>query len=203
MKHNLKSGSAIALMLMVVIGGCTQPDTAAESSPTASEVPQIADDLPADEVILQAVLSEVENSDLCDGFYDPAVAQADSQVYVVDNQAIVEIVCARAAYQLVYAYAAYEPNGVVQPIPLELFYPDETGEFIRSSEPTTGGLATFDPDQRTLSIFTKARGLGDCGAFAEYAWTGDDLALTSYRYQACDDTSETYIEPEDYPQIYP
>lgn len=74
------------------------------------------------------------------------------------------------------------------------------------SEPTFGGLANFDPSQGQLTIFSKARGIGDCGSFAAYGWTGEALALETYRYQACNDDPnavQTTPAPENFPQIYP
>ena len=66
-----------------------------------------------------------------------------------------------------------------------------------------GGLSTFEPEQNRLTVFSKARGLGDCGSLAEYRWTGDELELETFLYQECDDTAESFIEPADYPQVYP
>jgi hypothetical protein len=74
------------------------------------------------------------------------------------------------------------------------------------SEPTFGGLANFDPSQGQLTIFSKARGIGDCGSFATYGWTGEALALETYRYQACNEypnSVQTTPAPENFPQIYP
>ncbi len=183
-------------MVALVIGaiaGCNSPET----SPPAEVT------LPPAEVILQTVYAEVESLDLCDGFLQPEVAQADSQVLVMGDRALVEISCALAAYQVVYAYAVYHPDGLVQPLSLDVFYPDDAGEFGRSSEATVGGLADFDPEQGRLTIFSKARGLGDCGSLADYRWSGGELQLETFRYQSCSATAEDFVDPADYPQIYP
>jgi hypothetical protein len=161
-------------------------------------------ELPSDDVILQTALDQAESLDICDGFYQPEVAAAESQVYELGNQALVELVCAQAAYQLVYAYGVYQPDGILQPLTLDGFYPNQAGQFERTSEPTVGGLATFAPEQELLTVFSKARGLGDCGSLAEYRWTGSELALETFRYQECsDDLAEEFVDPINYPQIYP
>ncbi|MBE9139893.1 DUF1176 domain-containing protein [Nodosilinea sp. LEGE 07088] len=116
---------------------------------------------------------------------------------------MVEIVCARAAYQLVYTYGVYQPDGTLQPLTLDVFYPDEAGQMTRTSDPTIGGLADFDGASAELTVFSKARGLGDCGSLAEYHWTGRELELLTYRYQECMDAAADFIKPADYPQIYP
>jgi len=189
---------------------CGTPETAVpeaipDSSGTADTVPEAnsAEALPADDVILQTALDQAEALDMCDGFYQPEVAEAESQVYPLGDRALVEVTCARAAYQLVYAYGVYQPDGTLQPLSLDVFYPDPTGQFERTSEPTVGGLSTFEPEQNRLTVFSKARGLGDCGSLAEYRWTGDELELETFLYQECDDTAESFIEPADYPQVYP
>lgn len=187
-------------LVMGAIVGCNAPPS---STPEASAPESAAGELPSEEVMLQTVYAEVEALDLCDGFLQPEVAQADSQVYVMGGRALVEINCAMAAYQMVYAYAVYHPDGSVQPLSLDVFYPDAAGEFGRSSEATVGGLADFDPEPGRLTIFSKARGLGDCGSLADYRWSGGELELETFRYQECSDSAEELIDPADYPQIYP
>ncbi|WP_052049648.1 DUF1176 domain-containing protein [Leptolyngbya sp. KIOST-1] len=202
MKQLNPGWSATAALLLVAIAGCNAPAPSGSASPpaTADSTPSA---LPADEVLLQTVLEQVEEQDLCDGFYQPEVAEAESQVYRAGDRALVEIHCARAAYQSVYAFVGVNPDGTLQPLTLDGFYPDETGAFERSSEATVGGLASFDPDTSLLTVFSKARGLGDCGSLAEYRWAEGDLELTTFRYQACSDSPGEFVNPDDYPQIYP
>jgi hypothetical protein len=197
-------------LLTIVLSACNPvpapepeaaPDTVLEPDTTAA--PSTEDNLPADDVILQSVLGQVETLDLCDGFFDPVMAESESQVYRLDNQALVELNCAVAAYQGVYAYGVYQADGSFQPLALDVFYPNETGQFERASEPTVGGLTSFQPEQRLLTVFSKARGIGDCGSFAEYRWTGRELELETFRYKECSDSSEEFVDPADYPQIYP
>nr|WP_242024746.1 DUF1176 domain-containing protein [Leptolyngbya sp. FACHB-60] len=194
---------------MIAIAGCNTPPApipeTSSSPPTEPGTdPESADTLPTNEVILQTVYDQVESLDLCNGFYQPEAAQAESRVYRVGDRALVELVCANAAYQSVYAYVAYQPDGSWQPLSLDVFYPDETGQFVRASEGTVGGLATFDPEQALLTVFSKARGIGDCGSLADYRWSGGELELETFRYQECSDSpEENLVEPANYPQIYP
>lgn len=190
----------LALLLMA-IAGCNAPSPSGSAPEVAPEAVSERE-LPDDEVILQTVLDQTEEQNFCDGFYQPEVA-AESQVYRTGDRALVELQCARAAYQSVYAFVALQPDGTVQSLPLEVFYPDESGQFERTSETTVGGLASFDPETSVLTVFSKARGLGDCGSLAEYRWTGDALELATFRYQACGDSPEESIDPADFPQVYP
>lgn len=193
------------LALALIALGC-------QNSPPQSQA-QAPDDAggetvtwPAEGDILQSVLDQAESLNLCDGFLQPAVAEADSQVYILGDRALVELACDRAAYQMAYAYVAVLPDGGLQPLTLDGFYPDDGGNFQRVSEPTVGGLADFDPNQGLLTIFSKARGLGDCGSLATYRWTGQGLELDTYRYQECSDNppeGDSALDPANYPQIYP
>jgi len=47
--------------------------------------------------------------------------------------------------------------------------------------------AYYDKETRTLAGFSKARGLGDCGAQNKLQWDGDRFSLIEYRYKEnCD-----------------
>ncbi|PSN12728.1 hypothetical protein C7293_18915 [filamentous cyanobacterium CCT1] len=189
-------GTILAAVLFTAIAGCNTPP------PSGSADPATESDLPADEVILQSVLDQAESQDICDGFYQPEVA-AESQVYRLGDRALVELQCATAAYQSVFAYVAVQPDGTLQPLTLDVFYPDQAGQFERSSEATVGGTTSFDPETSLLTVFSKSRGLGDCGSLAEYRWTGSELELATFRYQECSDSPGELVDPADYPQIYP
>jgi hypothetical protein len=79
--------------------------------------------------------------------------------------------CSRGAYNVIY----------------DLTLTDERGGSVRAASiPYLGGEATgelmnveFDAGTQTLSNFDKARGLGDCGAFTSWAWTGKAFVLKS------------------------
>ncbi|MGB3310911.1 MAG: DUF1176 domain-containing protein [Nodosilinea sp.] len=197
--------SASALLL-IAIASCNAPQPSEQPSgsaePGATTDPAAESSLPADQVILQTAIDQTEARDFCDGFFQPEVA-AESQVYRMGDRALVELQCARAAYQSVYAYVAVQPDGTLQPLTLDLFYPNESGQFERTSEATVGGLATFDPEQGLLTVFSKARGLGDCGSLAEYRWAEGVLELATFRYQGCSDSPGEFVDPADYPQVYP
>lgn len=56
----------------------------------------------------------------------------------------------------------------------------------------------YDPAARVLSSFSKGRGLGDCGSFTRWAWTGDGFSLLSQTYMGeCRGVAQ-----EDWPSSY-
>jgi hypothetical protein len=202
MTINSRRQWAIAALALGMSIGCNAapPATTREHLGTVN--------LPTDDAILQTVYDQVDSLDLCDGFFQPEVAAVESRVYRLgDGPALVEVLCAQAAYQGVYAYVTYDSDGTVRSLSLEGFYPDATGQFVRSQQVTVGGLTTLDTDQRLLTVFSKARGLGDCGSLATYRWTGAELELATFRYQACSDSpndaAATFNNPNTFPQIYP
>ena len=67
----------------------------------------------------------------------------------------------------------------------ELFTTDETGAAARPERVAYGdGMEnammnlSYDPETRILTNFDKGRGIGDCGATNEWAWTGERFELT-------------------------
>ncbi|WP_017297031.1 DUF1176 domain-containing protein [Nodosilinea nodulosa] len=195
--------SLVVALVAIAIAGCNTPP-ATEAAPEEPETaPAAQSDLPAADTILQTVYDQEASLNLCDGFFQPEAARAGSQVYPLGDRALVELECTLAAYQAVYAYVVYQPDGTLQPLKLDVFYPNQAGQFDRTSEATVAGLVEFDPKQGLLTVFSKARGVGDCGSLAEYQWTGSELKLATFRYQECSDSPAEFVEPSDYPQIYP
>ncbi|HEX2558507.1 DUF1176 domain-containing protein [Phenylobacterium sp.] len=78
--------------------------------------------------------------------------------------------CSRGAYNVVYDFSLLDEKGTLKGAP---DFPYASGQA------ETGRLmnAEFDPATQTLSNFDKARGLGDCGAFTSWVWTGREFAL--------------------------
>lgn len=69
-----------------------------------------------------------------------------------------------------------------------MLHPDETGDFERTSKKMVGGVTSFDPRKKLLTIFSKSRGPGDCGSLAEYRLTDRELELETFRYRDCGDS---------------
>lgn len=50
--------------------------------------------------------------------------------------------------------------------------------------------ADFDPNGKTISMFYKGRGVGDCGSMATWNWTGSEFKLKEYYFkEKCDGRS--------------
>lgn len=155
--------------------------------------------------ILDEFYTQAESLGACAEYFDLDASKNASNTYTVNgDDTLVEVLCYLAAYQAAYEYWFYQPSasgGEFIPLSFDTFTTSESGERSRTQIRELGGLATYDPDQQTLSLFTKYRGLGDCGSYSEYKWQGSEFELVTYR--AKDECDGNGLGPDDYPQIYP
>ncbi|OKH11997.1 DUF1176 domain-containing protein [[Limnothrix rosea] IAM M-220] len=137
--------------------------------------------------------------------YEPDFTQSSSNVYRVgENTYLAHFVCGTTAYQVLQEYYLYEQTTdapLVTVLPITYFYTDLNGKLIEESERAIAGFSDYDPATQTISIFTKGRGLGDCGSVGFYRLKGSQLVVD--RFLAKDECDGNYIEPINYPQVYP
>jgi hypothetical protein len=137
--------------------------------------------------------------------FDPDLSKKASEVYRVgENTYLTKFLCTMSAYQPVQEYYLYKRTNdapIVATLPITYFYRDPNGKLIEQSERAIAGLADYDPTTQTISLYTKDRGLGDCGSLGFYQLKGDELVVT--RVLAKDECDGNYVEPENYPQVYP
>lgn len=62
--------------------------------------------------------------------------------------------------------------------------------------------ADYDEATKTLSSFSKSRGIGDCGNSGDWVWTDYGFALKTFRYKECPDTVSEDEEIGDFPVVY-
>ncbi len=156
--------------------------------------------------IIPELMENQENLGLCQEFrFESELTEAASNVYRVgENEYLVHLVCGSTAYQLLQDYFLYQRDGDqfdLTPLPITYFYQDADQQLIKETEVTRAGYSEYDPSTQTISIFTKGRGLGDCGSLGFYQFTGTDLSLDRFLLKTeCDGN---YIKPINYPQVYP
>ncbi|WP_448562624.1 DUF1176 domain-containing protein [Trichothermofontia sp.] len=157
----------------------------------------------------QAVLADLYDRQsalgICPDGFDAAISPSGSIVYPIgDNQYLVQMMCFMAAYQgsyeyLIYTTTAGEPQ--VKALKLARFQAGENGQLSMLEEQQVGGLPEYNPGQQQLTILTKFSGGGTCGSLATYQVQGDQLQLVEYRAKfECD---ETFVDPAQYPQVFP
>jgi len=154
--------------------------------------------------ILKIVYSKEQEIQLCDGQLDQAVSSESSSVYPLNNQDyLVEVLCFMGAYQGNYEYILYQNkdnNLTIKPLLFKSFTVDNQGEFNSNSVKSLAGISNYNSEKKILNIYTKDRGLGDCGSTSQYQWKNDQFELIEYRAKPQCDGQE--IDPENYPVIY-
>lgn len=156
-------------------------------------------------VIPYLVTNKVQIGACQDIRYEEELTLSSSNVYRLDeSRYLAHFVCGATAYQILQEYYLYEQtNGVplVTVLPVPYFYTDLDGQLLEDSERAIAGYSDYDASTQTINIFTKGRGLGDCGSLGFYRLEGSELVVD--RFLAKDECDGTYIDPIDYPQVYP
>jgi hypothetical protein len=187
------------LNIMLMMSGCHQQPLFKSNSSNDSY------DRKKEKEILAYAYKKNQDLKLCDNEVDASVSENNSQVYQVGKQEyIVEILCFLGAYQGNYEYLLYYENWAgrqIMPLKLEVFEAENSKKPTKMRRESISGTPEFNPDTKLLTIVTKYRGLADCGAFAKYQWENQAFKLLEYRIkEPCDGT---YLEPEQYSQVYP
>ncbi len=154
--------------------------------------------------ILSDIYTKPNPQEICQGEIDQNLSQEMSVVYPIGNhQYLVELLCFMGAYQGNYEYILYEPNSQedIKSLTLETFDTDKLGKITKNHTELITGIPDYNSAEQTLTVFTKYRGLGDCGSFAKYKFSGKTFQIIEYRLkEKCDGQ---YLEPEQYSRIYP
>ena len=152
--------------------------------------------------ILNDVQQQRQILSLCNQEKDKALSENATKIYPLsNNQYLIEVLCFLGAYQGNYQYLlASKQAKKLEKINFATFISREQSlKLINTS--TIIGKTDFDQSNQILIVETKARGLGDCGSYIEYKWQDSGFELQEYRYKSeCDGV---YIEPKEYPLIYP
>ena len=107
------------------------------------------------------------------------------------------VTCNMGAYQS-SALVFVEGSDGLEPVPFAS-YGGETGW----GATLYVGDAEFDPATKTLRSYAKFRGIGDCGTWSDFQWTGYSFKLLKYAYKACsDELPDEDADLGDFPVIY-
>lgn len=96
---------------------------------------------------------------------------------------LVEVQCASGAYQASYTFLVYDAAASpARATPVR--FPTHDGERW-TLETEVAGEPSFDPEARELELFSRARGPGDCGSLARYAFPEGEPRLLWLRARRC------------------
>jgi|GEM_PF-1291563 len=188
--------------------GTKSGTTEATTAPTASPDPGTVE-APSEPTSPQAILADLSDRrqalGICADGFDAGISPSGSMVYPVGNhQYLVQMLCFMASYQGSYEYLIYDKSTSetqVKALKLARFQEDENGQIASLEEQQVGGLPEYDPGRQQLTLYTKFTGAGTCGSLATYQLQGGQFQLVEYRAKFnCD---ETFVDPSQYPQVFP
>nr|HML56486.1 DUF1176 domain-containing protein [Solidesulfovibrio magneticus] len=119
-----------------------------------------------------------------------------------DGRTLYLVQCDQAAYQGVYA--AMETGPGDGPAKLLRFPTADAdgGRVIRREDDSLVGDMQFDETNKTLTVLTKARGVGDCGSYAVYGFdAAGKPAVRELRARECPKKAGPYLPPERWPLV--
>lgn len=121
------------------------------------------------------------------------------------NEAILRVTCGVYAYQTNMLFFRVTTNGQeknVRPVSLSTYDLEQKKVVPRAYEyeddipGTVLGFDTFNPQEKTLTIFAKDRGVGDCGTRETFA-VDPELKLQKVEYMSCEAADEFHLQNPD------
>lgn len=117
-----------------------------------------------------------------------------------ESTSLFETVCFQAAYQTAYAYFLVTKTDEIN-VELVDFYREDSPAVTAE---TIAGFTDFS--KGSLKVFTKSRGLGDCGTQASYTLENSRFVLEKMQEKECEEldtkASEINIDPTTWPVTY-
>lgn len=127
---------------------------------------------------------------------------------LVPGRRLVEVGCGRGAYQETLRYflldeSATQPRGQALALPAYELADDD--RWAPQDWQEVAGEADFDQKRKTLTVFSRARGLGDCGQRGTWRFdaTAQKLVIVDFRARACDDEPEKAGPADKWPRVFP
>jgi uncharacterized protein len=120
-----------------------------------------------------------------------------------DGRRLYAVLCFQAAYQGSYVVMLQDrPDGPARLLRFPL-YDREGGKVLRSEEDGLAGSLDFNETAKTLTVFSKARGVGDCGSRVVYAFprTGAPKVVEARARECPKDAGGRFVEPERWPLV--
>jgi len=191
----------------LTIASCQPPQTSLPQSQTipATSAPLNDAPKPAPDPILEDLIARKDQLQLCQNVpFEPDLARKNTQIHpLTDNQFLVTVVCGIVQGQYMHENYRYETSTppIVTPLTVAFRKINTNGETTTTIVRTVEGAGEYDPTTQTLKITTLFDQLGDCGMVGFY-----QLNQTTFEIQkllAKPDCSTGYLDPQDYPQVYP
>lgn len=137
--------------------------------------------LPASPPDALEALPAVQSCDEETAFHQSDLLVRREVARLSDDTLLWSVLCSLGAYNQGNRFFLTDADGA-NPRPLRLpETPQPWHDDMTEADRLTYINAGYDVETRTLTTFAKARGLGDCGLFATWIWTGDQFLLVEER----------------------
>lgn len=103
--------------------------------------------------------------------------------------------CGTAAYQVPFVVLLFDEKvaGSGKLLSFKQYDRETSGKVTVMESPDLAGWAEFSAKDKTLSVMTKARGIGDCGSYVTYAFKDGRSVVVEARAQACYDNEKKWV----------
>ena len=115
-----------------------------------------------------------------------------------EGRYLVQVLCYSGAYQPGKLVFVQGPGRSSTPLRLPGY---DDGGAPEDSIPYVNGLTDFDRATRELEVFSKSRGMGDCGKLVRFAFPGGVPTVKWLRGQECGSAEPPIMEPHRWPLI--
>lgn len=134
---------------------------------------------------------------------DMALPTAGVEAHALsDGRTLYLVQCDLFAYQASYTALIQDRPGGPGRLLAFPTYDREGGVTTRRTDTELVGLPTFDAAAKTLTVFAKARGVGDCGSLVTYAFpTQGDPTVVAARVRECGGSAKGSATPEQWPLV--
>ncbi len=114
---------------------------------------------------------------------------------LADTKYLVQVQCYLGAYQSGYVFMLYdEKASTARLLKFKCYDRQRNGSVTVTEETRIAGFPEFDEKTKTLKMFTKARGIGDCGSLVTYKFDSGSPVVVEARAQGCLDDIERMID---------
>lgn len=154
-----------------------KPASAIPAPPALPRVTPVPGGSPVDQVEaarLGKLVRETLEADVCEDL-DPELPLHDSAWELPDDLTLVQLSCFAGAYNFGSRWYWLAPGAQPHSVPFPA--PDEDGAMTVTGELVN---ASFDPATGLLDMFSKGRGIGDCGSRGLWAFDGQHFELVEY-----------------------
>ena len=119
-----------------------------------------------------------------------------------DGRSLVEVTCTLGAYQGDSLLYLLDGNGKARALRFRQFHSPDKGQLLPYTDALLTGIVQVMPERRSIKVWRKYRGIGDCGQLLRYRVRHAQAELIELRAKDCAD-EPAFTPPEQWPRVKP